>query len=66
MTSDAEVWPAKEALIKAGFANFSFPWLGRGPLRGKIAADTSRSQASYGPNEVVGRLFSPLREVGGV
>jgi hypothetical protein len=37
-----------------------------GPLRWKIAADTSRSQAGYGPNQVVGPLFSPLQEVGGV
>ena len=37
-----------------------------GRLRWKIAADTSRSQAGYGPNQVVGRLFSPLQEVGGV
>jgi len=41
---------SKEALIKAGFPNFSFPWLGMGPLRWKIAADTSRSQAGCGPN----------------
>jgi hypothetical protein len=40
----------REALIKAGFPNFSFPWLGMSPLRWKIAADTSRSQASYGLN----------------
>jgi len=44
------LWTYREALIKAGFPNFSFPWLGMGLLRWKIAADTSHSQASYGPN----------------
>jgi hypothetical protein len=39
-----------EALIKAGFPNFSIPWLGMGPLRWKIAAETSHWQAGCGPN----------------
>jgi hypothetical protein len=41
---------AKETLIKASFLNFSVRWLGMGPLRWKIAAATSGSQAGCGPN----------------
>ena len=52
----------KEALIKAGFPNFSFCWVGMGPLRWKIAAGVSRSQAGSSPHQVVGRLFSPWRQ----
>jgi hypothetical protein len=56
----------REALIKAGFPNFSFPWLGLGPLRQKTAATTSRSQVGRGPNWLVGHPFSPLDEFWGV
>jgi hypothetical protein len=40
----------KEALIKAGIPNFSFPWFGMGPLQWRMVADTSRLQAGCGPN----------------
>jgi hypothetical protein len=40
----------REALIKAGIPNFSFPWFGMGPLQWRMAADTSRLQAGCGPN----------------
>jgi hypothetical protein len=54
----ARAWSIiKETLIKAGFPDFSFCWLGMGPLRWKIAAGASRSRADSGPNQVVGRLF---------
>jgi hypothetical protein len=63
---DHSVDRSKEALIKAGFPNFSFPWLGLGPLRQKTAAATSRSQVGRGPNWLVGHPFSPLDEFWGV
>jgi hypothetical protein len=52
----------RKVLIKAGFPDFSFYWLGMGPQRWEIAAGASRSRAGSGPNRVVGRLFSPARQ----
>ena len=58
------VFTFREALIKASFSNFDFYGMGKWSPQRKISSGVTRSQTVSSQNLLVGRLFSPLHEVG--